>query len=133
MLGGAPVLGGAPPVPPPVLGGAPVVGGLGCGAGCGAPPPPGTDCPGTLPGAPPGTCDPPPGAVVAGGFGALLQSWMTKPLAQFVFAFERFWKSMMKLLSACCWPCEASRLRIVSCTWASVCCLAGVTFVTLKT
>ena len=67
------------------------------------------------------------------GFGAFLQSCVTKSLRQFVLSFHFLRKSLTKLSSAFCWFWEASSCLIVSLACASDCCVAGVTFWTLKT
>src|SRR5215212_214140 len=113
---------GAAPAPP-------------CGAApappCGAAPAP--PC-GAAP-APPCGVGVAPGAVVLVffGLGAFEQSWVMKPLRQFVRSFHFFWKSLTKSLSAFCEFWEASSCLMVFLACASDCCEGGVIFPTSKT
>src|SRR5215212_648075 len=136
-VGGAACCGAAPAppcgaAPAPPCGAAPAPP---CGAApappCGAAPAP--PC-GAAP-APPCGVGVAPGAVVLVffGLGAFEQSWVMKPLRQFVRSFHFFWKSLTKSLSAFCEFWEASSCLMVFLACASDCCEGGVIFPTSKT
>src|SRR5436190_2111449 len=134
-VGGAAVCGAAPPcgaapappcgaAPAPPCGAAPAPPcGVGVAPPCGAAPAPFCGV-GVAPGAV---------VLVFFGLGAFEQSWVMKPLRQFVRSFHFFWKSLTKSLSAFCEFCDASSCLMVLLAWASPCCEAAVTFVTSKT